>query len=352
MTVVATDEPVISGTPQKGSTLHTSDGTWTYDDDFITFAYAWLRCDAAGDNCTVISGATSASYTLTESDVGHTIRSRVTGTEHVNPPDPPPPTGGATLQYFTDFKNTAFGPDHAYAGSGAIFNRKCNPTPSSNGFANQAIVCPTAWADGSGIFEITEPGIGDGLDFRWYQTTPRGSGHGIQLADIGHIIPNSLPADFDLYWDMMWPSADNPSGFPPFSGDPSTDEWNIIIEFTDCGFQSNAVGIANFSSPKPKLYVTAGIGVDNQKRRAKSSWLIQMNQWYSVHYQGKLSKTSTGRVILDAGPRGGTQERIADWSGPTSNPCDGSPYVELGPYGMNQLGRNRLKICNMQNLLG
>ena len=44
----------------------------------MTFAIAWLRCDAAGAACAAIAGAVGAAYTLTADDVGHTIRSRVT----------------------------------------------------------------------------------------------------------------------------------------------------------------------------------------------------------------------------------------------------------------------------------
>lgn len=259
---------------------------------------------------------------------------------------------GVSLERFSGFKNAAFGPDSAYPGSGAIFNRKCNPAPSSNGFDNQGVVCPLPWSDGwSGIFEITDPTFGDGLDFRFGPSMPRSSGHGLQIADIHHIL-NGFPVDFDLEWDIIFPAAGNPNGFPPFPGDPSTDEWNVIIEFTDAGFQSNGIGIANYVAPKPKFYVTAGIGIDNQKRSAKSSFTIQMDKLYHFHYRGRLSKGSDGWLILDITPAGAAAERVANWTGPTSNPADGGPYVELGQYGMNVSGTNQMKIFKMRNLLG
>lgn len=63
--------PVVSGTPQVGQTLTTTDGTWSGSP---TFTYAWLR------NGAVIPGATSATYVLDAADEGANIQSRVTAT--------------------------------------------------------------------------------------------------------------------------------------------------------------------------------------------------------------------------------------------------------------------------------
>jgi hypothetical protein len=75
-----TAAPTISGTPQQGATLTVANGTWTGTQP-ITYAYSWQRCDGAGGNCaTFISHVSSPSYTLTPTDVGHTIRAQVTAT--------------------------------------------------------------------------------------------------------------------------------------------------------------------------------------------------------------------------------------------------------------------------------
>src|SRR5262245_19279025 len=84
MTVVNTVLPTLSGTARVGSTLTTTNGSWTFDLDYLSYDYEWLRCDAAGVNCSVISGQSGSSYLLRAADVGHTIRSRVTATEHTS----------------------------------------------------------------------------------------------------------------------------------------------------------------------------------------------------------------------------------------------------------------------------
>ncbi len=62
--------PVISGTPQGGRTLTTSNGTWSGSP--TSYTYQWEDC--SGASCVGIAGATAGEYTLTEADLGHTIR--------------------------------------------------------------------------------------------------------------------------------------------------------------------------------------------------------------------------------------------------------------------------------------
>jgi hypothetical protein len=45
-----------------------------------TAAYAWLRCDAAGDNCAAIAGANKTTYVATKADEGSTLRARMDAT--------------------------------------------------------------------------------------------------------------------------------------------------------------------------------------------------------------------------------------------------------------------------------
>lgn len=65
--------PAVTGTNTVGSTLTTTNGTWTAG-GAITYAYQWLR---AGVN---IAGANAATYLLVAGDSGKTITCRVTAT--------------------------------------------------------------------------------------------------------------------------------------------------------------------------------------------------------------------------------------------------------------------------------
>jgi hypothetical protein len=62
--------PVISGTPTKGQTLATTNGTWNGSPD--TFAYQWKRGGVA------ITGETGSTYVLAQADVASTITVTVT----------------------------------------------------------------------------------------------------------------------------------------------------------------------------------------------------------------------------------------------------------------------------------
>ena len=68
---VNSSAPVVNGTAAVGSLLTCDPGTWTYSP---TYTYVWLRSGS------VISGATSVTYTVTSSDSGRTLACRVTGT--------------------------------------------------------------------------------------------------------------------------------------------------------------------------------------------------------------------------------------------------------------------------------
>jgi hypothetical protein len=76
---VNTAAPAISGTPQVGQVLTSTNGTWT-SDTTPTFTYAWQQCDAAGNGCAAITGATAATYTVASADLAKTIRVAVTAT--------------------------------------------------------------------------------------------------------------------------------------------------------------------------------------------------------------------------------------------------------------------------------
>lgn len=72
-------EPKISGSAVEGSTLSTDGGSWNGTTP-ITLHYQWKRCDAKGNGCANIGGATQSTYLVRHADIGDTIRVRVTAT--------------------------------------------------------------------------------------------------------------------------------------------------------------------------------------------------------------------------------------------------------------------------------
>ena len=72
-----TQPPVVSGTPEVGKDLTTTNGTWSGTTP-LSFSYQWRRCDKTGGSCADISGATDNTYTLKGADGGNTLRVVVT----------------------------------------------------------------------------------------------------------------------------------------------------------------------------------------------------------------------------------------------------------------------------------
>lgn len=64
--------PSIAGRAVVGQTLNEGHGTWPGSP--TAYAYQWEDCNSAGTGCVGIPAATGVSYTVAQSDLGHTIR--------------------------------------------------------------------------------------------------------------------------------------------------------------------------------------------------------------------------------------------------------------------------------------
>ncbi|MCZ4499513.1 MAG: Fibronectin type domain protein [Marmoricola sp.] len=82
-----------------GDNLSASSGSWDFTTD--PFTYQWQRCDAGGNNCADITGATGATYQLAHpADDGGTVRVVVTG--HGLNGDTPAASGTTGVILFND----------------------------------------------------------------------------------------------------------------------------------------------------------------------------------------------------------------------------------------------------------
>ncbi|HEX5247638.1 MAG TPA: hypothetical protein VFW41_10975 [Gaiellaceae bacterium] len=64
--------PSVVGTARVGEQITGANGTWT-GTGTISYTYRWDRCDAAGNGCAQVAGATRLTYLLTPADVGKTL---------------------------------------------------------------------------------------------------------------------------------------------------------------------------------------------------------------------------------------------------------------------------------------
>ena len=79
---VNTRPPAIEGVAKEGQTLTASTGSWLGSAP-LSYTYQWQSCDALGEGCIPIPGATSTSYLLEASDLATTLELTVTATNAV-----------------------------------------------------------------------------------------------------------------------------------------------------------------------------------------------------------------------------------------------------------------------------
>jgi hypothetical protein len=141
LAATVTRAPTVSGDPSTGSQLTASTGQWT--PSTATPNYDWLRCSASGTDCTRVAGACERRYRVRDADAGHTLRARLTVTEHGQPPASAvsEPTAPVTKKPYSlptgsDAGNpcvlvTPTGPGQGTFTSGGTTGKGTTPTPDT-----------------------------------------------------------------------------------------------------------------------------------------------------------------------------------------------------------------------------
>ncbi|HWX96416.1 MAG TPA: choice-of-anchor D domain-containing protein [Solirubrobacteraceae bacterium] len=153
--------PTITGTPAQNQVLTAHNGSWSNEP--TSFAYQWLRCDSTGAKCLEIAEATLATYTLTSTDVGSTIRVAVTATNGSGKSAPATSSATAAVQQAT----ATFGKTNVGASSDSFLadrkrvNRYALPVAGSvtklsiylapTATAGQQLLKGLIYADSSGV---------------------------------------------------------------------------------------------------------------------------------------------------------------------------------------------------------
>ena len=205
--------PTLEGGPfRQGSTVTAGNGVW--GNNPTSFTYQWLRCDARGNGCGNISGATSRAYKLVQADVGRTVLVRVTARN-------------------ADGSRTANSPPSPVIGDNAAPRVVAEPTISGQPAIGQELTAsPGSWRN-----------IPDRFAYQWQQCNSGGGGcaaiagatgsvFGVRSADVGKTIRVEVTA------------------FNPFGRTRKTSNATGVVQATPSGGAGTVVSIANVSLPE------------------------------------------------------------------------------------------------------
>ncbi len=170
-----TQAPVISGSPIEAVRMGVSNGAWSGSPH--AFAYQWEQCNAAGEGCEPIAGATNENYTPNATDVGHTLRAQVVAlsaagatsaasgvSQVVQAPGSPPseaqpfaPQEGTTIEYGVPVVSGVSGaprPSTQWAPEGFLTFRGASGSPQATSVDSNG----DAWAVGY-THSLSGPGV-------------------------------------------------------------------------------------------------------------------------------------------------------------------------------------------------
>jgi hypothetical protein len=144
--------PTIAGRAVVGQTLNEGHGTWAGSP--TTFAYQWEDCTSNGTGCVGIPGATGASYTVTDQDLGRTLRVLETASNGVatSVPSTSRATGPVLSPTPLYWEYTAFGNVNPSLGT-AWYG-----SPSASRYRGSSVTGMAASSDGKGYWLVTTAG--------------------------------------------------------------------------------------------------------------------------------------------------------------------------------------------------
>jgi sugar lactone lactonase YvrE len=103
------EAPKIEGTPEEGRVLTANHGMWQ-SNTTIEYRYQWELCDLEGARCQTITAASSSSYTLDASAVGHTLRVKVSASNESGTTTTTSPASAVVINTLTNIAPPTISP--------------------------------------------------------------------------------------------------------------------------------------------------------------------------------------------------------------------------------------------------
>jgi alpha-tubulin suppressor-like RCC1 family protein len=193
--------PTITGTVEQGQTLTVDEGSWTNAPS--NPHWQWMRCSAAGQECSTMSKATKQTLNITPKDVGHTLKvsesvengfarsqavdSPLTVVVPTPPPAPPSTKSPPTITGADEESHTLTGHAAPWTGEPRSFEyqwKRCESgglnCHSINGAATNKLV-------------LTGPDVGKVIEFR--ETATNAAGSGVAISTPTSSIVAALPVN-------------------------------------------------------------------------------------------------------------------------------------------------------------
>lgn len=275
-----TEAPKLTGTPAVGVKMAVSKGTWTHSP--FVYGFQWYDCNASGEECTSIPGATNANYTPAASDVGHALIALVTATN-----------GGGSVVARTAASVTVVEPASEYAPPESSSPHGIASGPDGNLWyadfgTNKISKITTAgiiteYSLPAGSYPIA---IAKGPDGNlWY--TDYGTSKIGKITTSGTITEYALPAGSD------------PEGINGIVAGPDGNLWYASTRTSKIGKITTSGTITEYALPEKSKPESIAAGSDG-------------NLWYTDQQSNKIGKITTSGAITEYSlPAGSSPESIA-----------------------------------------